>query len=213
VAFVGLNSISRPDSKSPAAWYPYTCAYCGTKITGAVVALAGELNPTAVSINDSTLVTRWLVCTGCGGPSVATSSGQVYPSVPFGPVLEALPEEVNAAYDEARTCFSVSAFTACELICRKILMHIAVDKGAKEGDTFEHYITHLEILGYVTPPMKGWVKLIKDHGNKSTHRLAAPDKVRAQGTLMFTVELLRLTYEMEYTAQQYAPSPPATSTL
>jgi len=206
MAFTGLINISRPESKHPDAWYSYTCAYCNTKVTGAVVAHAAELG-------SMTLATRWLVCTGCGGPSVATSSGQVYPAVPFGPVLEGLPTEVNAAYSEARQCFSVSAFTACELICRKILMHIAVDKGAKEGDTFEHYIAHLESLGYVTPPMKGWVKLIKDHGNKSTHRLAAPDTARAQSTLMFTAELLRLTYEMEYTAQQYAPSPAPAPTI
>ncbi len=204
--FHGLIYIAKPDSGSSSAWHQYTCAYCDTKITGAVVAHAtapGSMTPN----------TKWLVCTGCGGPSVVTPSGQVYPSVPFGPLLEGLPTEVNAAYSEARQCFSVSAFTACELICRKILMHIAVDKGAKEGDTFEHYIAHLESLGYVTPPMKAWVKLIKDHGNKSTHRLAAPDTTRAQSTLMFTAELLRLTYEMDYISQQYVPSPTPAPTI
>jgi hypothetical protein len=100
---------------------------------------------------------------------------------------------------------SVTAFTACELICRKILMHIAVEKGAKEGETFASYLTHLETQGYVTPPMKSWVDLIRQHGNKATHKIESPDKGRAESTLMFTAELLRLTYEMDYLARKYTP--------
>ncbi len=84
-------------------------------------------------------------------------------------------------------------------------MHVAVDKGAKEGDTFGSYLTYLENQGYVTPPMKGWVDLIRQHGNKSTHRLESPDRKRAESTLMLTAELLRLIYEMQYMAMQYTP--------
>jgi hypothetical protein len=100
---------------------------------------------------------------------------------------------------------SAGAFTACELVCRKILMHVAVEKGAKEGASFSSYLKHLEGAGYVTPPMKKWVGLIRAHGNESTHRLPAPDQNRAESTLMFTAELLRLVYEMESLAEKYAP--------
>ena len=95
---------------------------------------------------------------------------------------------------------SVSAYTAAELMCRKILMHVAVDKGAKAGLHFVTYIKYLEDQGYSTPPMKKWVELIKNHGNEATHEIAETDVERAEGTIMFTAELLRLTYEMEYLA-------------
>ncbi|EEF78683.1 hypothetical protein MDMS009_2856 [Methylophaga thiooxydans DMS010] len=35
----------------------------------------------------------------------------------------------------------VNAYTAAELICRKILMHVAADKGADEGKSFAAYLT------------------------------------------------------------------------
>jgi hypothetical protein len=145
------------------------------------------------------------MCTNCGDASVVAKDGNIYPGIAFGPTIEGLPDEVAAAYTEARQCMSVHAFAACELICRKILMHIAVDKGAKEGESFAAYITYIENQGYITPPMKGWVDLISSHGNKATHRIDVPERGRAESTLMFTAELLRLTYEMDYLAQKYTP--------
>jgi hypothetical protein len=118
-----------------------------------------------------------------------------------------LPSDVAAGYEEARRTISVGAYTSCELICRKLLMHVAVDKGAKEGKTFASYIDHLVAEGFVTPPMKDWVRLIKDNGNEATHLLLAPSRERAEGTLMFTAELLRLTYEMSALAAHYVPRP------
>ena len=82
---------------------------------------------------------------------------------------QGVPEDTNQAYNEARTCFSVNSFTACKLLCRKILMHIAVDKGAQSGDKFEKYINYLENQGFVSPPMKDWVNLIRVNGNEATH--------------------------------------------
>lgn len=105
---------------------------------------------------------------------------------------------------------SINAFTASELICRKILMHVAVDKGAKEGEPFNTYLEALESLGYITPPMRTWVDLIRKHGNDSTHKLEPPDKVRAESTVMFTAELLRIIYEMDHMASKYVPAPKKT---
>lgn len=105
---------------------------------------------------------------------------------------------------------SINAFTAAELICRKILMHVAVDKGAKEGEPFNAYLGALESQGYITPPMKKWVDLIRKHGNDSTHKLESPDKARAESTVMFTAELLRIIYEMDHMASTYVPDPKKT---
>jgi hypothetical protein len=105
---------------------------------------------------------------------------------------------------------SVNAHTAAEALCRKILMHIAVDKGAKEGTTFSSYIDHLMKEGYVTPPMKEWVTLIKKHGNEASHRLDPPERARAEGTVYFTAQLLRTVYEMAHLATRFAmPTPPS----
>ncbi|WP_081443642.1 DUF4145 domain-containing protein [Methylophaga thiooxydans] len=67
----------------------------------------------------------------------------------------------------------------------------------------QHISPSLEEQGYVTSPMKGWVDLIRQHGNKSTHKLDSPEKKRAQSTVMFKAELLRLVYEMEFMANKF----------
>ena len=201
--FTGHRTVNRPDGSTSDAWFPYRCGYCGRDTAGAVVA---SWHPA-----DSFHV-FWLACTACGNPSVADSEHMVRPGSKVGPSLEGLPADIAAAYDEARTCLGASANNACELVCRKILMHVAVEKGANEGEPFGAYITHLEQLGYVTPPMKPWVEEIRRIGNAATHKLEKPDKTRAESALMFTAELLRLVYEMEHMTRLYAPQSKPSST-
>jgi Domain of unknown function (DUF4145) len=195
----GHRQISKPDSSTQEGWLAYTCGHCGTAVSGAVVACGSDNNG---------FRGYWLQCPACGDGSFLSREGNLFPGAKFGPLIEGLPDDVKKAYQEARDCLSVNATTAAELICHKILMHVAVDKGAAEGQTFASYIDYLEKQGYVTPPMRGWVKLIKDHGNDSTHKLPNPQRKRAEGTLIFTAQLLRTVYEMEHLAGQFA-SPPA----
>ena len=192
--YKGHRSVTKHDGSNKDSWYEYICGHCNTKVSGAVV--CGCYASVQHTI-------RWLLCPNCGNGSVLAEDGNVYPGVSFGPNIEGLPENVLKAYKEARDCMSVNAFTSCELICRKILMHVAVEKGAKEGDSFTNYLSYLEEKGFITPPMKNWVDLIRQHGNKATHLLESPDKKRAESTIMFTAELLRLIYEMEHISKQY----------
>jgi hypothetical protein len=191
----GHAQITRRDGSTTDSWFKYTCGHCGNQVSGVVLAYVGRSQGDAI---------RWLQCSVCHDASVLTDSGAIYPGIPFGPLLEGLPTEVEAAYNEARRAFSVAAYTAAEMLCRKILMHIAVDKGAKEGLTFAAYIDYLETAGYVTPPMRDWVKLIKDHGNEVNHKLTSPEQSRAEGTLFFTAQLLRSVYEMGFLAKKFA---------
>jgi len=183
-----LRNISRPDINNPDAWFSYKCGYCQSKISGAVIAYYENR--------------KWLMCPECGEPSVLSQS-TIHPTTIFGPNIDGIPEEVKKAYEEARICISSNALTACELICRKILMHIAVDKGAKEGESFVSYINYLQDNHYITPIMKNWVDTIRQIGNDATHKLEPPNMKRAESTIMFTAELLRLVYEMDYLTKQY----------
>jgi hypothetical protein len=103
----------------------------------------------------------WLSCTNCGKGSI-WNAGTLSPSSLAGAPVEGLPDDVRDSYEEARWDVSIGSCTSVELICRKILIHIAVDGGAESNKSFAHYLTHLEDAGYVTPPMKGWV--IKSEG-------------------------------------------------
>jgi len=195
MSFAGPQLINHPDTREPDGRYTYLCAHCNVMTSGLVVARYTY---------GSTVI--WVICNNCGHGSVY-DNGDLYPNSKFGPIIEGLPEEVMKAYEEARSCFSINAFTASELICRKILMHVAVDKGAKENEAFTYYLSQLGEQGYITPPMTKWVALIREHGGKATHLIEAPDRKRAESTLMFTAELLRLIYEMEHMASKYIPKP------
>ncbi len=191
----GHRTVSRHDGSTAEAWRQYTCGHCGNQVSGVVIAAAVETTTGQTHA-------RWLQCPTCLKPSAEWES-RIFPGASFGPVLEGLPNDVEETYEEARRCFTSNAFTAVELVCRKILMHVACDKGAKEGQTFASYLDNLETQGYVTPAMRDWVKLIKNHGNDSTHKLASPDRDRAAGTLLFTVQLLRTVYEMSHIAGKF----------
>ena len=191
--FDGHKSIGHPNGSSGDSWHAFKCAGCKKDVSGAVVAIRHEGNITL----------RWLQCTHCGEGAVQRIDGSISPGVAFGPVIEGLPPSVSDGYEEARNCMSVNAFTACELICRTILMYVAVEKGAKEREAFVSYIDYIENKGFITPPMKDWVGLIKEHGGKAAHLLEGTDKKRAESTVMFTAELLRLVYEMDFMAKKY----------
>lgn len=180
---------------SGSAWRHYICGHCNTRISGAVVSIYQPNHPNRAEL---------LVCPHCFQSSVYIQrTDRFYPGVSFGFSLQGLPENVRTAYEEARRCMSVNAFTATELICRKILMHVAVDKGASEGQPFASYLDYLEKQGYITSPIRTWVNQIRENGNEATHELIEPSKERAEMTLMFTSQLLRLIYEMEYIQNQY----------
>ena len=121
--------------------------------------------------------------------------------------IDSLPKDVKSAYDEARNCFSVSAFTAAELICRKILMHIAVDLGANEGESFASYINHIEKEGYITTPMRPWADLIRKRGNAATHELEAVSEKGANETMEFTMTMLQVVYELPARAKKFTDEP------
>ncbi|WP_082598566.1 MULTISPECIES: DUF4145 domain-containing protein [unclassified Kitasatospora] len=183
------------DTTSGGAFTRFTCGHCGREAVAAVIAEATTQGTQSV---------RWVRCSGCHAGSVYSTDSQ-FPAPLPGEGLDGLPEDIKSAHQEARSCAGVEAYTSCEMMCRKILMHVAVDKGAQEGKTFATYIEYLETGGYTTPPMKPWVDIIRKNGNVAVHEIPATNKDRALSTLIFTEQLLRTVYVMEHLAQKFAP--------
>lgn len=175
----------------------YKCGHCDRLVSGRVVNiyLRQKNKP-----EDPKLI--FIICPSCVKGSV-WNEGIIIPGTKPGNKLEGLPGEIEAAYQEARNCYSINAYIGCELLCRKILMHVGVDKGAEEGQSFVSYINYLESKGYITPTIKEWADMIRTIGNQSTHELTPPDKERANATLIFTMELLRIIYEMKHVANKF----------
>ncbi|MBN2910759.1 hypothetical protein JQC72_14760 [Polycladomyces sp. WAk] len=84
------------------------------------------------------------ICSFCNLPTFfeyfGTDCQKQTPAPMIGRTVKHLPKDVEKVYNEARDCTSVGAYTAAVMLCRKLLMHIAVEQGAEEGKSFKHYV-------------------------------------------------------------------------
>lgn len=74
-------------------------------------------------------------------------------------------------------------------------MHIAVAKGAKEGETFVHYVGYLSDKGFVPPGARPWVDHIRTKGNEANHEIVIVTREEAEEIISFSGMLLTLIYE------------------
>lgn len=82
-------------------------------------------------------------------------------------------------------------------MCRKILMHLAVDVAkSKDGATFKQYVEDLDKAGYVPPGLRPSIEKVKDRGNAANHELPASTEADSLVTLKITEHLLRGVYEI-----------------
>jgi Domain of unknown function (DUF4145) len=160
----------------------FTCGHCGK--------LVGSIHGYGSGDRTKTIY----VCTFCQEPTYF--KGEItFPGATFGDQVGSLPNDVAQAYDEARRCMTISAFTSASLMCRKVLMHIAVSKGETPGKSFAQYVDFLASKGYVPPDGKAWVDHIRQKGNEATHDLPSISRKDAEELLIFLGMLLRLVYE------------------
>ena len=89
-----------------------------------------------------------------------------------------------------------STYTCAVLACRKLLMHIAVEKGAQEGKRFVEYVAHLVDAGYAPPGSEPWVKHVKDRGNEANHVIVHMDREAAEELVSFLELLMTFVYEL-----------------
>jgi len=156
------------------------------------------------------MVTLWLRCSNaaCSEGSVKTSSGAVYPSAPAGRNVRGLPPDVEQAWREGRTAHNVAAYTAAEMVFRKILMHVAVDKaGSDPGKHFIEYVNELESEGYITKGLRDVVDRLRQRGNVANHELPASSEDDSLLTMTITEHLLEGLYELPAMVAPPSPAP------
>ena len=119
---------------------------------------------------------------------------QIPGQAPGGPI-EYLPEQVDKLYAEARGAMAANAPTVAVLGFRKLLMHVAVEKGASAGDSFQNYVSYLDTQHLVPAGAKEWIDHIRTRGNEANHEIKMMTKDDAQELLAFAEMLLRLIYE------------------
>jgi hypothetical protein len=180
------KSISSLPSKS------YTCGYCGSPLASE----KGYLGERSSGGGRAFIY----VCHFCHRPTFFDLEREQSPGAPYGGTVQHIPDVSTAAlYDEARNAMAVSSYTGAVLCCRKLLMHIAVAKGAKPGQSFISYVEHLADNNFVPPDAKDWVDHIRAKGNEANHEIAIMSREDAEDLLSFSEMLLKLIFEFPAT--------------
>lgn len=146
------------------------------------------------------------ICPYCQNPTLIKTNLQI-PGVVPGNKVDHLPEDIETIYDEARRCVSINAFTAGVLLCRKLLAHLAVEKGADEGKSFVKYVDYLSDHHYIPPDGKDWVDHVRKKGNEATHEIVVMTQKDAMDLISFAEMLLRFIYEFPKRVPAQLPTP------
>lgn len=172
------QSISTQKSKN------FVCGYCGADIVS------------EKGFHSSNTPARIYICHKCDRPTFFDPLDRQTPGSIFGDHVADISDDlVKELYDEARRCMSVSAFTAAVLCCRKLLMHIAVSKGADTGKNFVYYVEYLRDKNFVPPDAKDWVDHIRSKGNEANHEILLMQKEEAEELISFIGMLLKIIFE------------------
>jgi hypothetical protein len=177
-------SQSEPDS-----WFAAHCDSCNS----------GQMGVVAQTNNHATY---WLRCPICRNAYV-WNGNVLSPSIKPLSIPQGIPPLELSVWKEIRECLSVGASTAAVMLCRKLLLHIAITHGLDpktdkyQSPTFYAAVEHLQASGLITPKMRKWVDRIKDVGNEANHELMPISLELAMDVSIFTEQLLRLTFEMD----------------
>jgi len=161
----------------------YTCGHCG-KAVASQKGYYTNKQPQA-----------FIYICPCDRPTYFSETGAQVPGIVPGNDVENLPDLIGKLYREARASVSVRAHTSSVLTSRKLLMHIAVAKGAPSGATFVAYVDYLLNNGHVPAGSRDWVDHIRQKGNEANHEINAMTIDDATELIAFLEMLLKLIYE------------------
>ncbi|MCH7472033.1 DUF4145 domain-containing protein [bacterium] len=163
----------------------YACGFCEKAVASEKGWITGASTP------------HWLIliCPICAQPTFFGDEDLQLPRPKLGAPVEHLPPEINAVFEEARTCTEHDCYTAAVMLCRKLLMNVAVDKGAQEGKRFVGYVKYMVEKGMVPLDVESALEKVKDLGNEANHAVTQRSESEAQTILRFLEIVLRMNYE------------------
>lgn len=172
----------------------FTCGYCGAYVSSdrgmPLQELTEGYSPNFANCHSIGVY----VCPNCYMPTFIYNDIQE-PGNRYGSPVKGVPKNVNEVYEEARSCYAANAYTGTVLLCRKLLMHVAVNLGASDNLRFIEYVNYLNEKHFVSVKSHNWIDQIRKYGNEATHELEVNSQQDAQMILKFCEMLLKMNYE------------------
>ena len=168
----------------------YKCGHCGNQLASQI----GYTGSIRTSNNTKTYI---YICHFCTRPTFFDYEGKQIPGAKIGnPILHINNPDVEKLFSEANDCYTIGAYTSAVICCRKLLMNISVEQGAKQGEGFVEYVNYLNDNNFIPPNGKEWVDSIRKLGNQANHNIDFKTADDAKLILTFIEMLLRFIYEM-----------------
>lgn len=167
----------------------YKCGYCNNNVAPSF----GYLARNKYGVSRAYIY----ICPKCNKPTFIDDNNIQTPGTKYGEEVAKLPIEIKRLYDEARNSYSVNSFNGVAMLCRKLLMNIAVSLDAEKNKSFVFYVDFLSDNNYIPRKAKSWVDRIRKAGNIATHEIEDFTKEQAIDILKFTSSLLKNIYEFQ----------------
>lgn len=112
----------------------------------------------------------WIgVCNYCAEPVLVKNLAEtVYPQPLPAPTDPNVPDDIRKDLDEAKQCFSVSAWRASATMARRTMQAAAIDKGAS-GDKLADQVADLASKNKITADLMEWADVVRWVGNDAAH--------------------------------------------
>jgi hypothetical protein len=106
---------------------------------------------------------------GAGDPDPWGGVERLYPDTRRRHLGVSVPEAIGKAFDEARACFETAkAYTACAIMCRKVLDGVCDSHDAK-GDNLAQRVKDLAEQGVLDKRLLEWITAVRVVGNEAAH--------------------------------------------
>jgi hypothetical protein len=170
----------------------FVCGACGVPANGRAVASL---------VRTSDLEVVWCVCP-CDKhePTVLVKQQEkVVSQVPIAKEFiqnNRWPSELGALYDEAAKSYAAGAFTACAMVCRKVLMATACHEGDSDGKKFAEYVNYITTTVIAFPRAQASIDRIRDIGNEANHNIEFVTQDDAKRAMQIVTYMLDTIYSL-----------------
>lgn len=174
----------------------FSCGHCGV-LASAMYHARGDRIPSDIRGSQYQDEIHLFICNACGYPTTFNSARYQHPPPRENSVtLKKTSKPIESIFREGEFCLNSGRYMAACLVFRGLLMHLAVEHGAKEGQKFEVYINWFESEGHIPVKTKDLVDRIRKAGNQATHKLEEITKEQAQDSYELSKFLLNCFYEL-----------------
>lgn len=109
---------------------------------------------------------------------------------------EKWPPELEQLFDEAAKAYAAGAFTACALVCRKVLMACACQEGDTDGKHFADYVDYITNTVLTFPKAKDSIDKIRGIGNEANHKIRFVSRDDARRAMSIVSYMLTTIYSL-----------------